>query len=196
VLASASADVILPYFANRDCGLELKADESRVTLADRNAELAVRQLIEKRFPNHGIVGRSSARCAATRSLCGCWIRWMARSRSSPAVPLFGTLIGLLHEGKPLLLGCVHQPVLKQLLLGDGQTTTLNGTPVRMRPAPPLSAATLLTSDPLLSPALPEWHRLCRSGPARASLPGGRLATATAVPAAGERLRRHHGSAPS
>jgi histidinol phosphatase-like enzyme (inositol monophosphatase family) len=146
-LASVSADVILPYFANRECGLELKADESPVTLADRNAELAMRRLIEQRFPGHGIVGEEFGTVRGDAEFV--WVLDPVDGTKSfiTAVPLFGTLIGLLHEGKPLL-GCVHQPVLRQFLLGDGQTTTLNGTPVRMRPAPPLSAATLLTSDPL------------------------------------------------
>ncbi len=146
-LASVSADVILPYFANRDCGLELKADESPVTLADRNSELAMRQMIERRFPAHGIVGEEFGTVRGDAEFV--WVLDPVDGTKSfiTAVPLFGTLIGLLHEGKPLL-GCVHQPVLKQCLLGDGQTTTLNGTQVRMRPAPPLSAATLLTSDPL------------------------------------------------
>lgn len=146
-LASVSADVILPYFANRECGLELKADESPVTVADRNAELVMRRLIEKRFPTHGIVGEEFGTVRGDAEFV--WVLDPVDGTKSfiTAVPLFGTLIGLLHEGKPLL-GCVNQPVLKQLLLGDGQTTTLNGTPVRMRPAPPLAAATLLTTDPL------------------------------------------------
>lgn len=147
-LADVSAGIILPYFGNHDQGLEHKADTSPVTLADRQAELAMRRLIERRFPGHGIVGEEFGTVRGDAEFV--WVLDPIDGTKSfiTAVPIFGTLIGLLHEGRPLL-GCVNQPVLKQFLLGDGKTTTLNGSPVRLRTAPPLSEATLLTSDPLL-----------------------------------------------
>ena len=67
-----------------------------------------------------------------------------------AAPLFGTLIALLHHGQPVL-GAIHQPVLRQLLVGDGRETTLNGRPVRVRATPRIEEATLLCSD-VLTPA--------------------------------------------
>src|SRR5258705_354079 len=61
------------------------------------------------------------------------------------VPLFGTLIGLLHRGQPVL-GAIHQPILGELLLGDGTTTTLNDRPVRVRTTTNLRDAVVLASD--------------------------------------------------
>src|SRR5690606_30871908 len=55
-LADASREVILPYFAGANLGVELKSDASPVTLADRGAEEAMRAIIERRFPDHGIIG--------------------------------------------------------------------------------------------------------------------------------------------
>jgi histidinol phosphatase-like enzyme (inositol monophosphatase family) len=66
------------------------------------------------------------------------------------VPLWGTLIALAHNGQPVL-GCIHQPVLDQLMVGDGQTTTLNGRTVRVRSCARLADATLLMSDPTTPP---------------------------------------------
>jgi myo-inositol-1(or 4)-monophosphatase len=63
------------------------------------------------------------------------------------VPLWGTLIALLHQGQPVL-GCIHQPILGQFMVGDGKVTTLNGRPVRARRTTRIEDATLLTSDPL------------------------------------------------
>jgi len=54
---------------------------------------------------------------------------------------------LLHRGRPIV-GCIHQPVTRQLMIGDGVTTTLNDRPVRVRPCARLSEASLLTTDPL------------------------------------------------
>jgi myo-inositol-1(or 4)-monophosphatase len=67
------------------------------------------------------------------------------------LPLWGTLIALLHQGQPIL-GCIHQPVLEQLVLGDGAATQLNGQAVRCRPTQRIEDSTLLTSDPL-TPAI-------------------------------------------
>ena len=146
-LAHASAEVILPYFGRHDVGLEMKSDESPVTLADRGAEEAMRRLIERRFPGHGIVGEEFGTVRGDAEFV--WVLDPIDGTKSfiSAVPLFGTLIGLLHEGRPVL-GCIHQPVLRQLMIGDGTTTTLNGTPVRVREGVPLGQATVLFSDPI------------------------------------------------
>ncbi len=163
-LAAASAAAILPWYGSRAVGVERKADESPVTVADRGAEEVMRRLIEKRFPSHGIVGEEFGTVNGNADFV--WVLDPIDGTKSfiTAVPLFGTLIGLLHQGKPVL-GCVHQPVLGKLMMGDGKVTTLNGERVRLRPAPPLEAATLLTSDPLL-PAVhqngPAFDALTRS----------------------------------
>lgn len=152
-LAAASADVILPLYSTREVGLELKADETPVTFADRRAEEVMRQLIEKRFPSHGIVGEELGTTRGDAEFV--WVLDPIDGTKSfiTNVPLFGTLIGLLHQGKPIV-GCIHQPVLKQLVIGDGRTTTLNGSPVHVRPCSDISQATLLTCDPIN----PERHQ--------------------------------------
>jgi myo-inositol-1(or 4)-monophosphatase len=65
------------------------------------------------------------------------------------VPLFGTLIGLIQNGQPIL-GVIHQPVLRELMIGDGATTTHNGREVSIRPCHRIEDATLLTTDPNLA----------------------------------------------
>lgn len=146
-LAHASAEVIVPLFGCREVGHELKSDESPVTIADRRAEEVMRRLIGQRFPQHGIVGEEFGTERGDAEFV--WVLDPIDGTKSfiSAVPLFGTLIGLLHEGRPVL-GCIHQPVLRQLMIGDGRTTTLNGTPVRVRDGVSLGEATLLCSDPV------------------------------------------------
>ncbi|MFM7804508.1 MAG: histidinol-phosphatase [Verrucomicrobiota bacterium] len=146
-LAEASARVILPYYGARDMGLELKSDDSPVTLADRGAEQVMREMITRRFPDHGIIGEEFGTERGGAEFV--WVLDPVDGTKSfvLGVPLFGTLIGLMHRGRPLL-GCIHQPVLRQLMIGDGKVTTLNDQPVRVRPCAKLSEATLLTTDPL------------------------------------------------
>ena len=146
-LAEASAGVIMNYFGKKHLGTEFKADESPVTLADREAERVMREMIEAQFPTHGILGEEWGNIRTDAEFV--WVLDPIDGTKSfiSAVPLFGTLIGLLHHGKPVL-GCINQPVLKQLMIGNGSRTTLNGEPVRIRPCPTLAQATLLLSDPL------------------------------------------------
>lgn len=147
-LTTLSAQVIAPFFGRADVGVERKEDASPVTLADREAELVMRRWIERQFPTHGIVGEEFG--AERRDAEFVWILDPIDGTKSfiTAVPLFTTLIGLLHEGRPIV-GAIHQPVLNQLMIGDGRRTTLNGSPVRVRPGNGLAQATLLTSDTLL-----------------------------------------------
>ncbi|AOS44605.1 Histidinol-phosphatase [Lacunisphaera limnophila] len=163
-LARASGDFIRPLFGRRDLAVDLKSDDSPVTLADRGAEELMRRLIRTRFPTHGILGEE----LGPENTDAEWV-WVldpidGTKSFITGVPLWGTLIGLLHHGQPVL-GCIHQPILGQLVVGDGVTTTLNGAPVRCRPTTRLAEATLLTCD-WLTPAQhqdgPAFDRLAQS----------------------------------
>lgn len=144
-LTRLSGDVIRPFFANHSVGHELKADESPVTVADRRAEEVMRRRILEAYPDHGVVGEELGSVRPEAEFV--WVLDPIDGTKSfiSAVPLFTTLIGLLHRGRPVL-GCIHQPILGQTLIGDRQTTELNGQPIRVRSAKSLETATLLTTD--------------------------------------------------
>jgi len=147
-LAEKSGDFIRPFFANHSLAIETKADASPVTAADRGAEELIRGLIAKRFPQHGVVGEEFGNDRADAEFV--WVLDPIDGTKSfmSACPLFGTLIALMHQGQPVL-GAIHQPILRQLMIGDGTTTELNGQHVRIRESmTKLSEATLLTSDAL------------------------------------------------
>ncbi len=149
-LAEKSGDFIRPFFARPDLEVETKADQTPVTKADRGAEELMRRMIHAQFPGHGILGEEFG-----PENTGAEFVWVldpidGTRAFAAATPLFGTLIALMHEGQPVL-GAIHQPVLRQLLVGDGETTVLNGRRVRVRATPRLGEATLLCSD-LFSPA--------------------------------------------
>jgi myo-inositol-1(or 4)-monophosphatase len=146
-LAAESGAFIRPLFGHRGLAVESKADHSPVTAADRGAEELMRKLIAKRFPEHGIIGEEFGNEREDAEFV--WVLDPIDGTKSfiTGVPLWGTLIALLHQGQPIL-GCIHQPVLGQLVLGDGTTTTINGRPTRVRTCASLSEATVLTSDPV------------------------------------------------
>ena len=192
-LAEKSGDFIRPYFGRADLVVETKSDATPVTLADRGAEELMRKLIKAKFPTHGIIGEELGSERPDAEFV--WILDPIDGTKSfiTGVPLWGTLIALLHRGQPVL-GVIHQPILKQLMTGDGTTTTLNGRAVRVRATKRIEDATLLTSDPfnpskyqngdafnaLHSGAPPPTTR-SPSGSSSASTPIARkLATTTAI----------------
>ena len=149
----------------------------------------MRGMIRKVFPGHGIVGEEAGARRPDAEFV--WVLDPIDGTKSftAAVPLFGTLIGLLHQGQPVL-GCIHQPILRQLLVGDNRSASLNGRPARVRPPRPLEEATLLTSDPAVvassAPSAAASRSLDGALPARSDL--GRLLR---LPAGGDRMGGRH-----
>ncbi|MBA3837813.1 MAG: histidinol-phosphatase [Sphingomonas sp.] len=147
-LADAAGAAIRPYF-RAEHGLETKGDASPVTLADRAAEAAMRQLIERRFPTDAIIGEEYGTKPGTSGRA--WVldpidgtRAFIAGR-----PIFGTLIALVVEGWPVL-GVIDQPILKERWLGVvGQPTLMNGAPARTRLIKSLDEALLATTSPAL-----------------------------------------------
>ncbi len=146
-LAEKSGDFIRPLFADPAIAVATKSDASPVTEADRGAEKLLRQMIAKKFPSHGVIGEEFGNERAGAEFV--WVLDPIDGTKSfiTGVPLFGTLIALLKDGQPVL-GAIHQPILRELMIGDGATTTLNGRVVRCRATKRIEDATVLTSDTL------------------------------------------------
>ena len=130
-ISGAAADIPMRYFRSA-VTVEDKADESPVTIADRETEAHIRRAIEARFPDHGIFGEEYGKSNAeaehiwiidpidgTRSfICG--------------VPLFGMLLGVLHRGVAVA-GVIRMPALGECFAGSrGGGATLNGAPINCR----------------------------------------------------------------
>lgn len=130
----------------------VKSDASPVTQADRGAEEAMRALIARRYPDHGVLGEEFG---ATAPAAGCAYRWVldpvdgTRAFISHCF-LFGTLIALEREGRPVL-GCIAHAAAGLALIGHVGAATLfaadgSQRPVRVRPCARLEDATLLASS--------------------------------------------------
>lgn len=143
--ADASGAVIRRHFRT-PFAVESKQDESPVTVADRGAERAIRDILDAELPDHGIIGEEYG----LKEGDGPWT-WILDpidgTRGFVAgVPLFGTLIGLTHRGEAAL-GVLDQPIIAERWLAHGDAvTTLNGAAATVRDCGGLSAATLMTTD--------------------------------------------------
>lgn len=144
LLADESGAIIRRYFRS-GYTVDSKSDETPVTIADRQAEERMRELIRQHFPAHGILGEEYGHHQPDAPF-----QWVldpidgTKNFISHGY-LFGTLIALVHE-KKALLGAIHQPILQDLLIGDGDTAWLNGDPVQVRDCPSIDDAVFLTTD--------------------------------------------------
>jgi myo-inositol-1(or 4)-monophosphatase len=143
-LANLSGNIIKKYFRT-DISIETKSDNTSVTIADKNAEKAIREKIMSEFPDHGILGEEFGNHNETAQYK--WILDPIDGTKSfiTGIATFGTLIGLLKDGIPVL-GLFHQPIIGELLIGDNESTELNGKKTKIRQCEKIEEATLLSSD--------------------------------------------------
>ncbi len=139
--AAAAAEPEIMRLFREGTSVELKADESPVTIADRGAERAIKSVIADRFPDHGFVGEEEG--TSNRHAEYLWIVDPIDGTRNfiRGIPLFGTQIGLLHAGK-VILGVSNMPAISELMLGYEATATLNGAVTRVSSVNKLSEATI------------------------------------------------------
>jgi myo-inositol-1(or 4)-monophosphatase len=151
-LADAAREAILPFFRAAPTVESKGAAFDPVTEADKSAECAMRALIEREHPDHSVLGEEYGGELAAHGY-----QWIldpidgTRAFIS-GLPLWGVLIGLYHDGRPLL-GVMDQPYLDERYRGwgDGANFTARGAtrPLKTRACVTLSEATLSTTDPTL-----------------------------------------------
>ena len=151
-LADAAGEVVRRYF-RQSVEIIDKDDASPVTIADREAEAAMRRLIAQRFPEHGVLGEEHGPDRIDAE----WV-WVldpidGTKTFISGVPLFGTLVALLHQGRPVL-GALDQPISRERWIGgQGRPTTFNGQPVRARACADLARATIFSTTPAMIDAV-------------------------------------------
>ena len=145
-MADAAGEVLNHYFRT-PMTVETKGDESPVTKADRDAEIAMRVLIEDAHPDHGILGEEFDPVNPGAEFT--WVLDPIDGTKSfiTGKPLFGTLIALAQGGRPVL-GIINQPVLSERWRGaEGKPATFNGAPARVRACAGLADAILYATSP-------------------------------------------------
>lgn len=112
--ARAAGELILGHYRDARLQVEVKADRSPVTVADRGAEELLRERIAAEFPEDGVLGEE---LPDVPSRNGC--RWILDPIDGTksfihGVPLFGTLIGLECAGR-VLLGVCRFPAIDEVV---------------------------------------------------------------------------------
>lgn len=152
-LADLSGAVIRPHF-RRALKIDNKAAPGKfdpVTAADRAAERAIAKALKAAHPDHGIEGEEYGLKPGTSPY-----RWIIDPIDGTrafilGLPLWGTLIGLVHEEVPVL-GMMDQPYTRERFW-SGPTGAMmrlaDGTErrIKTRPCESLSDAMFITTHP-------------------------------------------------
>jgi inositol-phosphate phosphatase / L-galactose 1-phosphate phosphatase / histidinol-phosphatase len=153
-LADRAGEIQRRYFRT-PVSVETKPDASPVTIADREAEAAMRELIAASYPGHGILGEEHGGERVDAEFV--WVLDPIDGTKSfiTGRPLFGTLIALAHQGRPVL-GVIDQSILRERWVGvAGEPSAWNGRPIHVRPCPRIEDAVLFVTSPAMFRTGPE-----------------------------------------
>ncbi len=152
-LASVSSETILPFFRTSLSITDKGKDRfDPVTVADRSAETAMRTMIRRSFPAHGIVGEEYGPDRADAEYV--WVLDPIDGTKSfiAGMPAWGTLIALTRFGEPVF-GLMNQPFIGERFSGDGLAARYRGPAgerdLHVRACATLAEAVLFTTSPLL-----------------------------------------------
>ncbi len=127
--------------------IEYKIDGSPVTNFDKELEVILRRYIHDKYPEHGIIGEELP--AVNPSAEFIWLLDPIDGTLAflTGIPVYGTLISLLHNGFPIL-GIIDIPMTGDRWIGQKNKKTLhNGRFIKTSDCSVLSEATLSTSSP-------------------------------------------------
>jgi histidinol phosphatase-like enzyme (inositol monophosphatase family) len=138
--------ITLEYF-QVPLDLELKADLSPVTVADRRAEQSLRDAIGRRYPDHAVLGEEYGETGPP----GARYRWVLDPIDGTAsfvrgVPLYGVLVAVERDGVPVA-GVVNLPALGEMVAAaEGEGTYWNGRRARVSSVDRLEDALVLSTS--------------------------------------------------
>lgn len=149
-LADAARTVVERYF-RQPLPVDRKADLSPVTIADREAEAAMRGLIAEAHPDHGIVGEEHGRERVDADYVWVLDPIDGTKRFVSGHVQFGTLIALLRRGTPIL-GLIDMPMMGERWIGAAGLPTRHRRgeeerAVRVRACPDVAQAILYATSP-------------------------------------------------
>ena len=127
--AKNAEEIITDYYTSDAMKVEMKEDETPVTLADRGAEKAIRETIKQTFPDHGFLGEEYGIEEGDSPYLWIIDPIDATKNYIRKIPIFGTQIALM-KGEELILGVSNAPLLNELLYAEvGKGAFLNGEPI-------------------------------------------------------------------
>jgi histidinol-phosphatase len=157
--AARAADAIIAPLFRSKLSVEIKADRSPVTEADKRAEAAIRAVLSQHFPEYGFYGEETGQHAMQAE--NIWLVDPLDGTKSFVrdTPFFSTQIALLRRGE-MVLGVSSACVYGELAWAErGCGAWLNGQRIRVSDKAELDEAILSTGNLKSLAAAPEWQNL-------------------------------------
>lgn len=159
--AEAAAQEILRYYRG-DFEVELKADQTPVTVADRKAEEIIRGILLGAFPDHGFFGEEGGKEQADAEYL--WLVDPIDGTKSfvGGYGMFSTQIALMHHGR-LVLGVSSAPAAGEVAWAIKRSgALLDGSPIRVSAKTSLRDASVSTGNlQTMAGSTSQWGRLGR-----------------------------------
>jgi histidinol-phosphatase len=143
--AEAARKVILAYYEG-SFEIEIKADQTPVTIADRESETVIREHLSRAFPEHGIYGEEWGSEGTEREYL--WLIDPIDGTKSfvNGYGMFSTQIALMHQGR-LVLGVSCAPAMGELAWAvRGEGAWLNGERISVSTTQSLHKASVSTGN--------------------------------------------------
>jgi len=145
-LADTARSGTLRWF-RRPVDIDIKDDLSPVTIADRDVEQRLRTLVREHYPDHGFIGEEFGHDKGKSEFAWIVDPIDGTKQFITGVPLFGTLIGLLQNGRPIL-GVADIPAMHERWVGvQGRQTLLDGNVCNTSPVSQIADASIYTTSP-------------------------------------------------
>lgn len=143
--ARIAGETIMPLY-NAGISVELKADRTPVTIADRRAEEAIRNFLANECPTHGVLGEEFPETPGDGRY-----RWILDPIDGTKsfihhVPLFGTLVALEEDGVPVVGVIACHAAGETVYAARGLGAYSDGVPVRVSETPVLEESTILLTS--------------------------------------------------
>ena len=158
--ASAAATDILRYYRG-EFEVELKSDQTPVTVADRRAEEIIKGILLEAFPDHGFYGEESGKEQADADYL--WLVDPIDGTKSfvGGYGMFSTQIALMHQGE-LVLGVSSAPAADEVAwAARGLGAHMDGARLSVSDKTALADASVSTGNLQSLARSPKWHNLGR-----------------------------------
>ncbi len=128
-------------------GLEIKGDDTPVTIADKEGEQIIRRLVSRHFPDHSVLGEEMGTTPGHADY-----RWIIDPIDGTksfihGVPMWGVLVGVEVRGEIVAGVCYHAATDEMVTAGKGLGACINGRPARASSVKTLAESTLICTAP-------------------------------------------------
>jgi histidinol-phosphatase len=156
--AAEKAAEIARSLYQRNIEIRIKADKSPVTEADVRCELAIREILEARFPAHGFYGEETG--LHRQDAESLWIVDPIDGTKAfvREYPMFSTQIALMRKGE-FVLGVSSAPIYGEIAYAErGRGAFLNSKPIAVSDIAVIESAHISCGNMKSLATGPQWQR--------------------------------------